>query len=63
MNIEAINRDLNALRIGVSVEIQGKRVYLRAFLPPKPGTGRTAPHRQRIALGVCANEEGLQREF
>lgn len=49
MNIEAINQDLNALRIGVSVEIQGKRVYLRATLPPKPETGRAAPHRQRIA--------------
>ncbi|ANV84605.1 hypothetical protein AWQ21_09545 [Picosynechococcus sp. PCC 7003] len=61
MNIEAINRDLDALRIGVSVEIRGKRVYLRATLPPKPGMGRTAPHRQRIALGVYANEEGLQR--
>ncbi|ANV87619.1 hypothetical protein [Picosynechococcus sp. PCC 7117] len=63
MNIQEINRDLSAGNIGVSVEIRGKRVYLRAFLPPKPGTGRTAPHRQRIALGVYASEEGLKREF
>ncbi|WP_030007526.1 hypothetical protein [Picosynechococcus sp. NKBG042902] len=63
MKIQEINRDLSALSIGVSVEIRGKRVYLRAFLPPKPGTGRTTSYQQRIALGVYASEEGLQREF
>jgi integrase len=61
MNIFEINRDLDALNIGVSVEVRGKRVYLRATLPPKPGTGKPTPSRQRIALGVFANEQGLQR--
>ncbi|NCR36158.1 MAG: integrase [Microcystis aeruginosa S11-05] len=55
--LEEINRRLNVARIGVALEIRGKRLYLRGTFPPKPG--KSAYSQQRISLGVYANSDGL----
>ncbi|MEH2114269.1 MAG: hypothetical protein V7K39_17460 [Nostoc sp.] len=34
---------------------------LRATLPPKPGSSKTKPYQQYLALGIYANPAGLQR--
>jgi integrase len=59
----ALNASLKAMRAGVAVNKPkgGDRLYLRATLPAKPGSGKTGPHQQRIALGVYANAAGLKR--
>ncbi len=36
-------------------------MYLRATLPPKPGTQKEQPHQQEIALGIYANPAGFKR--
>jgi integrase len=59
--LEEVNARLKAGRVGVRVEQRGDRLYLVATLPAKPGTNRTRPHQQRIALGVKANPAGIKR--
>lgn len=64
---EAHRKQANqALKDGrLPVSIQRKRgrdgLYLKATLPPKPGSGRTEPYQQEIAVGVKANLFGLRR--
>jgi hypothetical protein len=56
--IQQINQRLKHGKIGVSIELRGDRLSLRATLPPKPGeTGH--PRQQRIALRIPANGDGL----
>ncbi|MEQ8753262.1 MAG: hypothetical protein RID09_07055 [Coleofasciculus sp. G1-WW12-02] len=57
MNLE-INKQLKSLNIGVAIRQKGRRLYLRATLPAKPGSDRP-PHQQEISLGVYANADGL----
>ncbi|MEQ9549944.1 MAG: site-specific integrase [Coleofasciculus sp. G3-WIS-01] len=59
MNLKTLNEQLRTLNIGVAVNQRGKRLYLRATLPPKPGTHR-GTHQQEISLGVYCNADGLQ---
>ncbi len=59
--VEAINERLKAGKVGVRVEIRGDRLSLRATLPPKPGSNKTKPYQQYLALGIYANPAGLQR--
>lgn len=59
LTLEAVNARLKASLIGVSLQQRGKRLYLRATLPPKPGSKLTEPHQQQIALGIYANPDGL----
>lgn len=54
------NGRLKAHRVGVRIEQIGERLYLQATLPPKPGSGKTKPHQQRIALGIGAHPRGVQ---
>jgi integrase len=61
LTIEVVNERLKAGKIGVKVEARGDRLSLRATLPPKPGTGKSKPHQQYIALGTYDNPAGLQR--
>lgn len=61
MDLRQLNEELRSLNIGVYVEAQGQKIYLRALLPPKPNSKKRSPHRQRIALGINANEDGLRR--
>ncbi|WP_218079413.1 site-specific integrase [Anthocerotibacter panamensis] len=54
------NNRLKAARIGVRLYRKEERLLLRATFPPRPGSGRTQPHQQWLALGVYANTEGLK---
>lgn len=57
--ISQANGRLALGKVGVSIERMGDRLYLRATLPPKPGSARPAPHQQRLALGFHANPAGV----
>ncbi|HYX13487.1 MAG TPA: integrase [Nostoc sp.] len=61
LTVEIINDRLKAAKIGVRVEARGDRLSLRATLPPKPGSSKTKPYQQYLALGIYANPAGLQR--
>jgi len=61
LTLEAVNERLRGGRVGVSVEQKGNRLYLRATLPPKPGSKQTKAHQQYIALSIYANSAGLQK--
>lgn len=61
LTLEAVNERLKAGKIGVKVCQRGDRLSLRATLPPKPGSQKTAPHQQYLALGIYANPAGLQQ--
>ena len=58
--IEKLNGALKAAQAGVSVALIGQRLYLRATLPPKPGSKQSKPRSQRIKLSVYANPAGLK---
>lgn len=53
------NGRLKSANVGVKIEHSGKRLYLRATLPPKPGSDKDAPYQQRIALGIHFNPKGI----
>lgn len=59
--LEAVNQRLKEGRVKVSVEQIGGMLALRATLPPKPGSDRPKPYRQRIFLKLPANPEGFRR--
>ncbi|GAB4465598.1 MAG: site-specific integrase [Elainellaceae cyanobacterium] len=54
------NGRLKAGRVGVAIEQRGGRLLLRATLPPKPGSSKTKPFQQRLALSYRANPAGLK---
>lgn len=58
--ISQANGRLKVGKIGVKIEIKGDHLYLRATLPPKPDSKKSAPHQQRIALGIHANVDGVK---
>ncbi|UBF28306.1 hypothetical protein K9N68_10740 [Kovacikia minuta CCNUW1] len=58
--ISQTNGRLRAARVGVTVEEKGNRLYLRATFPPRPGSEKTEPYQQRLALGFHANPSGLK---
>lgn len=55
------NRRLKLGRVGVSIRSRGERLYLRATLPPKLGSGKTQRFQQEIALNIYANPAGVKR--
>jgi integrase len=59
--LSLINARLKADRVGVAIQQRGDRLALVATLPPKPGSPRTAPYQQRIALGIYASLAGLRQ--
>ncbi len=61
LTLLVVNQRLKAAKIGVKVEARGDRLSLRATLPPRPGSNKTKPHQQYIALGIYDNPAGLQR--
>lgn len=61
LTLEAINLRLRAAKVGVAVLQRGNRLYLRATLPPKPGSDQVRAHQQDVSLGVYANPAGLER--
>jgi hypothetical protein len=50
--LQEANTYLKQGRIKVTIECRDQfgSLYLRATLPPKPGSGKSSPHQQRIAL-------------
>uniref|UniRef100_A0A832H5D9 Uncharacterized protein n=1 Tax=Oscillatoriales cyanobacterium SpSt-402 TaxID=2282168 RepID=A0A832H5D9_9CYAN len=54
------NGRLKAARVGVTIERRGGTLWLRGTFPPKPGSNRIKPYRQKFALGVKANPAGVQ---
>ena len=62
--ITQANGRLKAGRIGVTIDLLGSHLYLRATLPPKPNSLQTRPYSQRIATHLYANIDGVkQAEF
>jgi integrase len=53
------NGRLKASKIGVSILQRGDRLYLQAVLPPRPGSGKSSPSQQQIALKIQANPPGV----
>lgn len=53
------NGRLKANKFGVTIEKMGKKLYLRATLPPKPKSLQIKYHQQRIAIS-SANEKGVK---
>jgi hypothetical protein len=64
MNIDGriaqANGRLKAARVGVAIERTGGKLRLRATLPPRPGAIQSAPHQQRITLGIAASVDGVK---
>ena len=58
--VAKLNAVLRSANCHVAVQQLSDRLYLRATLPPKPGSGKREPFSQRISLGVYANPAGLK---
>lgn len=57
--IAQANGRLKAGRVRCKIERLQNFLYLRATLPPKPGSSKSEPYQQRIATGYSANAQGL----
>lgn len=57
--INQANGRLKAAKTGVTILQRGDRLSLQAVLPPRPGSSKTAPCQQQIALGIHANTVGI----
>jgi hypothetical protein len=54
------NGRLKIAKVGVTIEVKGNRLLLRATLPPKPNSSKTNYYQQRLYLGYHANPAGLK---
>ncbi|NJL45018.1 MAG: site-specific integrase [Leptolyngbyaceae cyanobacterium SM2_3_12] len=59
--IASVNARLKAARLGLQIECRGGRLSLRGTLPPRPHSGKTSSHQQRIPLGLPATKAGLRQ--
>jgi integrase len=59
--LKEVNSRLRSGKAGVTVSPVGGMLYLRATLPPKPGSNKQSPYQQRISLGVRLNPPGVKR--
>jgi integrase len=59
--LKQVNIRLKAARMGAAVFRKGRRLYLRATLPPKPGIDRDRPYQQDVSLGIYASDEGIKQ--
>jgi integrase len=57
---EAVNQRLKQDKVKVALYQRGDMLWLRATLPPKPGSDRPLPYQQKISLGVPSNEDGFE---
>jgi len=55
-----VNTLLKAGKIGVTILLKGNRLYLRGTFPARPGSSKSFPHQQEIALGIEATLEGIR---
>ena len=58
--ISQANGRLKAGGVRCKIQRMGTTLYLRATLPPKPGSAKTKRFQQRIATGYSANATGLR---
>lgn len=58
--LKQANTRLKTAQTGVAIEVGGKRLCLRATLPPRPGSAKATSYQQRLFLRVHANPEGLK---
>ncbi len=58
--VDKLNQRLKAANLHIAVEQRDDRLYLRGTFPPKPGSGKSKPHDQRIPLGIYANPAGIK---
>ncbi len=58
--IAQANGRLKSASVGVQIQQLNDRLYLRATLPPRPGSSKSDPYQQRIATGIHANPAGLK---
>lgn len=58
-SVAEANRKFKESALGVTIRVDGDRLYLVATLPPKPTSRKQYPHQQQISLGVYANPAGL----
>jgi integrase len=58
--LEKVNNRLKAGAVRVQIYRKGNKLYLQGTFPPKPGSTKTIPHQQYLALGVSANPAGLK---
>ena len=54
------NGRLRASNMRVRILLRNERLYLRATLPPKPGSGKKGRYRQEISLGSKATVAGVK---
>lgn len=59
--LKRANERLKASKVGVQIQQRGGRLALQATFPPKPGSDKTRPYQQQLALGVHAHPIGLQQ--
>lgn len=59
--IDAANERLEQAQYGVAIQLRGRKLGLRATLPPKPHSKRSRPHQQIISLGLPSNPLGIQQ--
>lgn len=57
--ISAANGRLRAANMRTHLERIGRKLYLRATLPPKPDSQKLNPFQQRIPLKIAANPAGI----
>lgn len=53
------NQRLKAGKVGLTIQRQNNRLYLRGVLPPRRGEGKSK--QRRLSLGILANLAGVQR--
>ena len=59
--INAAQQRLKVAKIRVSIRRKGDALFLRATLPPKPGTGHVKPHRYELATKLPVSCDGIRR--
>ena len=58
--LSQLNAQLKALDIGVRIRQKGNKLYLRATLPPKPGSQQITDYQQEISLGIPVSLAGFR---
>lgn len=58
--IAQANGRLKAAKVGIAIQRQGDRLYLRGTFPPKPDSDKKSAYQQRLALGIHANPLGIK---
>lgn len=59
--LQQANQRLKSAGSRVSIALKKKSLYLRATLPPKPGSAKDSSHSQWIAVGVYCNPAGIKK--